>query len=226
MPTRPEGVSVVRRLTLPAAVLAAALLLTGCGDGSSNKGSLPEGVDDSSSTSSSDTPTAPDPSTPSATAKPSAPVKTPPEAKAQVIVVPGNFGNNPAVQGLVAKYPIYYKALADRNDAVIKETFPAYFYLDVTDNIKQAKNSGWVMQPPGSVVVMSVVQRPYGVVRLNLCLSQRTQYWKPRSRTWVKPAPQGLAKVIDMVETGMGWSMYREMKPAKPFSCAKVPFPA
>lgn len=215
----------MRGLSLPAAVLTAALLLTACGDGGTNKGSLPEGVDDSTSTSS-QTPGTSDPSTPGETSKPGTPENTAPAPKAQVVVVPGNFAGNPAVQGLVAKYPIYYKAQADRNDAVIKDTFPAYFYLDVTDNIKQAKSNGWVMQPPGSVVVMSVVPRPHRVVRLNLCLSQRTQYWKPKSRTWVKPAPQGLPKVIDMVETGMGWSMYREMKPDRPFSCAKVRFPA
>ncbi|WP_237771204.1 hypothetical protein [Kribbella sp. ALI-6-A] len=215
----------MRRLTLPTFLLATAVLLTGCGEGGTNKGTMPEGVEDTSSTTD-NTPGTPAPSSPGTTAEPSTPVTTPPAAKAQITVVPGNYASNPAVQGLVKKYPIYYKAQIDRNDSVIKETFPAYFYLDVTDNIKQAKSNGWVMRPPGSVVVMSVVQRPFGVVRLNLCLSQRTQYWKPKSRTWVKPAPQGLPKVIEMVETGMGWSMYREMKPDKPFSCAKVRFPA
>jgi hypothetical protein len=225
MPSRHQGVAVVRRLTFPAAVLAAALVLTSCGDGGTNNGSLPEGVGDTTSTSG-DTPGTPDPSTPSTTAKPSAPVKTPPAAKAQVIVVPGNFANNPAVQGLVAKYPIYYKARVDRNDSVIKATFPAYFYLDITDNITTAKTRGYVMRPPGSVVVMSAVNIPHGLVQLNLCLSQRTQYWNPATKAWVKPAPRGYPQVIQMVETGLGWSMYREMRPAKPFSCAKVPFPA
>jgi hypothetical protein len=116
--------------------------------------------------------------------------------------------------------------LVNRDDAAIKASFPAYFYLDVTTKIKQAKTNGWVMQPPGGVVVTSVTQRPHGVVRLNLCLSQRTQYWKPKSRTWVHVAPKGLPKVVDMVETGMGWSMYRELDPAKAFSCAGVRFPA
>ncbi|GAA1517330.1 hypothetical protein [Kribbella lupini] len=216
----------MRRPTLPAAVLVVALLLTGCGGGDTNKGSLPEGVDDPGSTSTGGTPGTGDPSTPGTTTEPSEPVKTPPAAKAQVIVVPGNFANNPAVQGLVAKYPIYYKARVDRNDSVIRETFPAYFYLDVTDNIKTAKTRGYVMRPPGSVVVMSAVNIPHGLVQLNLCLSQRTQYWNPGAKKWVKPAPQGLPQVIQMVKTGLGWSMYREMRPAKPFSCAKVPFPA
>ncbi|TWD84372.1 hypothetical protein FB561_5559 [Kribbella amoyensis] len=216
----------MRRLAVPTALLTAVLLLAGCGGGESNNGSMPtpEGGGGGSSTSTEPTGTPTEPSA-STTKEPSAPTTTT-APKAQVVVVPGKYAGNPAVQGLMAKYPVYYQALIDRDDAVIKETFPAYFYLDVTSNIKLAKSSGWVMRPPGSVVVMSLSQQPYNVVRVNLCASQATQYWNPKAKKWAKAAPQGIPEVIDMVKTGMGWSMYRRSKPAKPYGCAAVRFPA
>jgi hypothetical protein len=216
-----EGVPVVRRLGVPAAVLTVALLLAGCGGGGANKGGMPIPADDNTSTSTTGTPTKPGEKP---TTKPTGPAKT---AKAQVIVEPKNFADNPAVQGLMAKYPLYFRALVERNDNIVKTSFPAYFYLDVTDGIKTAKSSGWVMRPPGSVVVMGVGQRPYGVVRLSICRSQTTQYWNPKTRNWVEATPKGAPDMIDMVETGSGWTMYRQVFPIpKPFSCANVHFPA
>jgi len=215
----------VRGLGIPATALVCTLLLAGCAGSGNNDGGLPTPAEGGASEGSTATDGTPAPSsTPSG--KPSTPVKTPAAPKAQVIVVPGNFADNPAVQGLVAKYPIYYKALMDRDEKVIKDTFPSFFYLDVVNSIHLAKSSGWVMRPPGSVVVMSVVQRPYKVVRLNLCVSQRTQYWNPKAKTWAKVAPKGMPEVIDMVETGLGWAMYRKLQPEKSYSCAAVRFPA
>jgi hypothetical protein len=224
--TESKGVPIVRRLGVPAIVLTVALLLAGCGDGGANKGGMPVPAGDDSSASTTGTPTK---SGEKPTTKPTEPVKTAvPPARVQVrIVVPRNFADNPAVQGLVAKYPLYFRALVERNDNIVKTSFPAYFYLDVTDTIKTAKSSGWVMRPPGSVVVMGVGQQPHGVVRLSICRSQTTQYWNLKTRKWVNVTPKGAPDMIDMVETGSGWTMYRTVFPIpKPFSCANVHFPA
>lgn len=215
----------MRRVGVPAAVLTVVLVLAGCGGGGANEGGMPIPADGDSSTSTTGTPTKPGEKP---TTKPTGPTKTAaPHAKAQVVVVPRNFADNPAVQGLMAKYPLYFRALVERNDNIVKTNFPAYFYLDVTNGIQTAKASGWVMRPPGSVVVMGVAQQPYGVVRLSICRSQTTQYWNPETRKWVKLTPKGAPEVIDMVQTGSGWTMYRKVFPIpKPFSCANVPFPA
>jgi hypothetical protein len=215
----------VRRLGVPAAVLTAAMLLAGCGGGGANKGGMPVPVGGDSSASTPGTPTK---SGEKPTTKPTEPAKTTaPSSGARVIVVPGNFASNPAVQALVNKYRLYYQALVQRNSNIIKTSFPAFFYADTAVNIDAAKTSGWVMRPPGSVVVVGVAQQPYGVVRVNTCRSQTMQWWNPKARKWVVLAPRGTAEAIDMVHTGLGWTMYRMVRPVpKGINCSRVHYPA
>ncbi len=220
--------SAITRVLLPVVVLTVVAACGGNDDG--NRGGLPEGVSEEPGgdrTITLGTPT-PEPSTPSST-KPSKPVTTVPPAAppGQVTVVPGRFGAEPAVQGLIAKYPLYYQALVKRDSNIVKTNFPAFFYADTAINIDAAKASGWVMRPPASIVVVGTSKQPYGVVRLNLCRSQRLQWWNPRTRKFVVVAPKGTAEAIDMVRSGVGWTMYKVVRPVpKGINCAAVRYPA
>jgi hypothetical protein len=220
-----RGVPVVRRAGIPAVLLAATLLLTACGG--SKDGGMPVPVGDGESRPTvtlSGTPSADPTSAP--TGKTSAPPVTiaPPPAANQVTVVPGNFAAVPAVQGLVKSYPLYFSALIARDSDIIKNNFPAYFYADTSQNVEDAKQNGWVMRPPGSVVVMGTSTQPLGIVRLKLCLSQTTQFWNPKTKSWVVAAPKGTPQAIDMVLTGLGWLPYR-LAPTKGIACGKVHYP-
>lgn len=217
----------MRRFRVPAAVLAAVLLLSACG-GSKDDGGMPVAVggeETRPTVTLSGTPSADPTSAP--TGKTSAPPVTvaPPPAEGQVIVVPGNFATVPAVQGLVKSYPVYFSALVARDSKIIQDNFPAYFYADTSQNVDDAKRNGWVMKPPGSVVVMGTSTQPLGVVRLKLCQSQTTQYWNPKTKSWVVAAPKGTPQAIDMVRTGLGWLPYR-LAPSNGIACGKVHYPA
>jgi hypothetical protein len=218
--------SPVRSLALPAAVLAGALLLTGCGGNDSTDGGRPIPVDGSggSSSSTAGTPTA-GATTP--TAAPSEPTATATAAppKAQVVVVPGNYSSNPAVQGLVRSYPLYFQALIDRDESILKKSFPSFFYADASQAIKDAQRNGWVMRPPGSVVVLGIQSQSNGTVRVKTCRSQTTQYWDPKAKAWTVPAPKGSPQVIDMIRTGVGWLPYK-LASSKGVTCARVNYPA
>ncbi|WP_433002792.1 hypothetical protein [Kribbella sp. CA-294648] len=215
----------MRRLSVPAALLATTLLLSACGAKESGGMPVPVGGGESERTITlSRTPSAEPTAAPPP--KSSGPKKTvAPPAAAQVIVVPGNFASNPAVQGLVKSYPVYFSALVARDADIVKNNFPAYFYADVEERINDAKRNGWVMKPPGSAVVMGTVPQPLDVVRVKLCLSQSTQYWNPKAKAWVVAGPRGVAQAIDMIRTGLGWLPYR-LAPATGMKCGKVRFPA
>ena len=91
---------------------------------------------------------------PTSAADPAATTPSPPTApKAQIIIKAGNFASNPAVQGLVTSYPLYFQALVSKDDTVLKKKFPSFFYSDVSEGIFDAQRNGWMMRPPGSVVV-------------------------------------------------------------------------
>lgn len=219
----------MRRAGIPAVLLAATLLLSACG-GSKDDGGMPVPVGDGGGDSEptitlSRTPSADPTSAP--TGKTSAPPVTvaPPPPANQVTVVPGNFASIPAVQGLVQSYPVYFSALVARDSKIIQNNFPAYFYADTSQAVDDAKRNGWVMKPPGSVVVMGTSNQPLGIVRLKLCLSQTTQFWNPKTKSWVVPAPKGTPQALDMVRTGLGWLPYR-VAPSKGISCGKVRYPA
>ncbi|HZX05935.1 hypothetical protein, partial [Kribbella sp.] len=158
------------------------------------------------------------PTQPATSAKPTAP------AAKQVFVQAGNFASNPAVQGLVSSYPLYFKALVDRDDTILKQRFPSFFYADVAQGIADAKRNGWVMKPPGSVVVVGARSTPQGTVTVQTCRSQNTQYWDPKARNWTVVAPHGSPDVIEMVKTGMGWLPYR-LVTSKGVNCAGVHYP-
>ena len=210
----------MRRLGVPTGALVVGLLLSGCGSGSNN-GTMPTPADDGSSGT-----TTPSKSVGKPTARPTG-AKTPSAKGPQVIVVPGKFADNPAVQGYMRTYPVYFRALVERDSKIVLENFPFYFASDVSPNIAEARTSGWVMRPPGSVVVVGVEQRPFGVVRIRSCQSQTAGFWNPKTKSWVQEAPAGVPETVDMVERGDGWTMYRWLQPVpKPFSCAKVPYPA
>jgi hypothetical protein len=224
-----QGVPAVRRSVVPAALLAATLLLSACG-GNSDDGGMPVPVEegDAPTVTLSGSPSADPTSAPPTSGKPSAPVSSAlpkPPAKAQVIVVPGNFASNPAVQGLVKSYPVYFSALVARDSDIIKNNFPAYFYADTSEGIDEAKRNGWVMKPPGSVVVTGTAAQPLGVVRVKLCQSQTAQFWDPKGKRWTVAAAKGTPQAIDMILTGLGWLPYRIGSPAG-IKCTGVSFPA
>ena len=212
-----------RRLGVPAIVLAVGLLLAGCGGSGTNDGSMPTPAGDDGSTGTSPAPT---PSGSSARPTTTEPTKPAPSA-AKLIILPGSFGGNPAVQGYRRTYLMYYEALAQRDTKIVERNFPAYFLSDVAPLIAMAKSSGWIMRPPGSVVVVGVEQRPFDIVRIRSCRSQTAGFWDPRTRKWVQSAPKGVPETVDMVKRGDGWTMYRWYQPVpKPFSCAAVRYPA
>ena len=217
--------SSVRRFALPAAALAGALLLSACGGKDSNDGGLPVPAGNDSGTITSSTPSTgtskptTEPSQPTTTTKPTA------AQKVQVYVVPGNYESNAAVQGLVSSYPLYFQALVSKDDTVLKKSFPSFWYADVSQAIFDAQRNGWVMRPPGSVVVMGVQNQSEGIVRVKTCRSQTTQYWDLKAKNWIDVTPQGSPQVIDMVRTGRGWLPYR-LAPSTGVSCSGVHYPA
>jgi hypothetical protein len=205
-------------------VLAGVLLLTACGQDSVDGGRpVPVGGDSGATTSSTPSSATSEPSTtPSQPATTAAPTAKP---KAQVIIKAGNFASNPAVQGLVTSYPLYFQALVSKDDTVLKKRFPSFFYADVSPGIIDAQRNGWIMRPPGSVVVVGARSQPDGTVRVQTCRSQTTQYWDPKSRAWTVVSPNGSPEVIEMVKTGIGWLPYR-LAPTKGVNCARVKYPA
>jgi hypothetical protein len=216
--------SSVRRFALPTAALAGVLLLSSCGGKDSTDGGLPVPAGgDASTTTSSTTPSTTErtkePARPATTTKPTA------SKKVQVYVVPGNYESNDAVQGLVSSYPLYFQALVSKDDTVLKKSFPSFWYADVSQAIFDAQRNGWVMRPPGSVVVMGVQSQPDGIVRVKTCRSQTTQYWDPKAKNWIEITPKGSPQVIDMVRTGRGWLPYR-LAPSSGVSCSGVRYPA
>jgi hypothetical protein len=214
----------VRRFALPAAVLAAVLLVTACAKDSSDGGRpVPVGDDSGTTTSSTPSTSASEPSTepsqPAGTAEPTAQPKT------QVIIKAGTFASNPAVQGLVSSYPLYFQALVSKDDTILKKRFPSFFYADVSQAIVDAKRNGWVMRPPGSVVVVGTQSQSDGTVQVKTCRSQTTHYWDPKTKQWTVVAPQGSPEVIDMIKTGLGWLPYR-LAPSDGLTCTRVNYPA
>jgi hypothetical protein len=212
----------VRRYALPA-LLAGVLLLSACSK-NSDDGTLPVpagGSDMSSSDTPSTEPTEPTstPTQPATTAKPTA------APKAQIIIQAGNFASNPAVQGLVTSYPLYFQALVSKDDTVLKKRFPSFFYSDVSQGIYDAQRNGWVMKPPGSVVIVGAKRTADGTVAVQTCRSQTTQYWDPKAKNWTVVTPKGSPEVIEMIQTGLGWLPYRLATTAG-VKCAGVHYPA
>ena len=216
--------SSVRRFALPAAVLAGVLLLAACGKDANDGGRPVPAGGDSGTTTTSSTPT-----TTESTAEPSQPPATttkPTQAKKQLIYIEArNFNSNLAVQGLVNSYPLYFQALVSKDDTVLKKSFPSFFYADVSQGIFDAQRNGWVMRPPGSVVVVGVHTNKDGTVRVQLCKSQNTQYWDPKSKKFTEVTPKGSPEAIDMIRTGIGWLPYR-LAPSTGVNCASVHYPA
>ncbi|MGW7685976.1 hypothetical protein ACWGID_34845 [Kribbella sp. NPDC054772] len=214
----------MRRFALPALVLIGVALLSACNNDSSD-GGLPQPVGgDSGTTISADTPSTP-PETTSAPTVPATTAKPTTAPKGQVIVKAGNFASNPAVQGLVTSYPLYFQALVSKDDTILKKRFPSFFYADVSEEIVDAKRNGWVMRPPGSVVVVGAHSTSDGTVAVQTCRSQTTQYWDPKAKNWTVVAPKGSPEVIEMIQTGIGWLPYRLASP-NGVKCGQVRYPA
>jgi hypothetical protein len=125
----------------------------------------------------------------------------------------------------VSSYPLYFQALVTKDDTVLKKSFPSFWYADVSQAIFDAQRNGWVMRPPGSVVVVGVQSQAEGIVRVKTCRSQTTQYWDPKAKNWIEITPNGSPQVIDMVLTGRGWLPYR-LAPSTGVNCAGVHYPA
>jgi hypothetical protein len=213
----------VRRFALPVAVLTGVLLLAACGKDANDGGRPVPAGGDSGTTTTSATPTAAEPTEPS---QPPATTRKPSSSKTPFIYIEArNFNTNPAVQGLVHSYPLYFQALVTKDDTILKKSFPSFFYADVSEEIVDAKRNGWVMRPPGSVVVMGTKSQPDGTVRVQMCRSQTAQYWDPKARRWAIVAPKGTPEVIEMVKTGIGWLPYR-LAPSTGVNCGQVRYPA
>lgn len=214
----------MRRFALPAFAVVGVLLLSACSK-DTNDGGRPVPVGGESGTTTSSTPSTAPSSAPATTTAPTTTAKpTAPTAK-QVIVQPGNFASNPAVQGLVTSYPLYFQALVSKDDTILKKRFPSFFYSDVSQGIQDAKRNGWIMKPPGSVVVVGASSTPDGTVAVRTCRSQTTQYWNPKARNWAVVTPKGSPEVIEMIKTGIGWMPYR-LATSKGVNCASVRYPA
>ncbi|WP_238155198.1 hypothetical protein [Kribbella soli] len=214
----------MRRFALPAFAVVGVLLLSACSKDTGD-GGRPVPVGGDSGTTTSSTPSTAPSSAPPATTAPATTAKpTAPTAK-QVIIQPGNFASNPAVQGLVTSYPLYFQALVSKDDTILKKRFPSFFYEDVSEEIVDAKRNGWVMKPPGSVVVVGAKATPDDTVAVQTCRSQTTQYWDPKTRNWTVVAPKGTPEVIEMIQTGVGWLPYR-MATSKGVNCSSVRYPA
>ncbi|MFC0625322.1 hypothetical protein [Kribbella deserti] len=210
-----------------AAVVSAVLLLTvGCG-GNEPTGGAPTPIDPGAGGETSETPSA-SASTP--TDKPTTPASTattPAGPARQIIVVTHIFKNQPVVQAFASAYPVYFKALVDRDDAVLRSTFPSYFHADVEAQIAVAKRAGWVMRPPGSIVLRKVDKLPDGKFRIGSCRSQRTEYFDPVAKKWVRSAPKGTPDVIVMAPLNGTFVMYRWLGSRNAgFTCAGIPYPA
>lgn len=215
-----------QRVRRTAGLVAALLLgLSACGGDDGGNGTMPTPVDGSASSETSETPS--EPASPPPSQPTSAPTKQPPGKAPMVYVVGGRFDNHPAVQGLKLQYPVYFRALVQKDSQLVARTFPQFFYADTVAEIDDAKDSGYTMRPPGSLVVRRVESRPGGIVRITSCRSQTTQYWNPKRKQWVVHAPGGSPDVLDMVRRGTGWTMYRWSVPrAGTVSCAGVRYPA
>jgi hypothetical protein len=214
----------VRRFALPAALLATVLLLSACGK-NSNDGTLPVPAGGSGTTTSPDTPST-EPTEPTTTpTQPAATAKPTTAPKAQIIIKAGNFASNPAVQGLVTSYPLYFQALVSKDDTILKKKFPSFFYSDVSEGIFDAQRNGWVMKPPGSVVIVGAKSTPDGTVAVQTCRSQTTQYWDPKAKKWTVVTPNGSPEVIEMIKTGIGWLPYR-LATSTGVKCSGVHYPA
>ena len=219
-----EGMSSVRRFALPVVVLTGVLLLAACGKDANDGGRPVPAGGDSGTTTTSSTPATAEPTT--EPSKPPATTTKPTTSKKQLIYIEArNFNTIPAVQGLVNSYPLYFQALVTKDDTVLKKSFPSFFYADVSEEIVDAKRNGWVMRPPGSVVVVGTHSQPDGTVRVQMCRSQTAQYWDPTARKWAVVAPKGSPEVIEMVQTGIGWLPYR-VAPSTGVNCARVRYPA
>ncbi|RZT17652.1 hypothetical protein EV649_5209 [Kribbella sp. VKM Ac-2569] len=214
----------MRRFAFPAFAVVGVLLLSACSKDATD-GGRPVPVGGESGTTTSSTPSTAPSSEPTTTTKPATTAKpTAPTAK-QVIVQAGNFASNPAVQGLVTSYPLYFQALVTKDDTILKKQFPSFFYADVSQGIQDAKRNGWVMKPPGSVVVVGARSTPDDTVAVQTCRSQTTQYWDPKTRNWTVVTPKGSPEVIEMIKTGVGWMPYR-LVTSKGVNCASVHYPA
>jgi hypothetical protein len=75
------------------------------------------------------------------------------------------------------------------------------------------------------VVVVGASTTPDNTVAVQICRSQSTDYWNPKTRNWVVAAPHGTPEVIEMVKTGLGWMPYR-MATSKGVRCTGVQYPA
>ncbi|MFI5692298.1 hypothetical protein ACIA58_10705 [Kribbella sp. NPDC051586] len=213
----------MRRFALPA-LLAGVLLLSACSK-DSNDGTLPVPAGGSDTASSSDTPSTEPTEPTSAPTQPATTAKPTTAPKGQIVIETGNFASNPAVQGLVTSYPLYFQALVSKDDTILKKKFPSFFYSDVSQGIFDAQRNGWVMKPPGSVVIVGAHSTKDGTVAVQTCRSQTTQYWDPKAKAWTVVTPRGSAEVIEMIETGIGWMPYRLATP-KGVNCAGVHYPA
>jgi predicted small secreted protein len=213
----------VRSLALPAAVLAGALLLAGCGSDSNDGGRpVPVGGDASSPTSSTPSTGSTEPS--KEPSQPATPTKPTGSNNQLVVINPGNFTSNPAVQGLMRSYPLYFQALVTKDDTILKKEFPSFWYADTSQAILDAQRNGWVMRPPGGVVVLNVKTTKDDSVVVTTCRSQSTEYWDPTAKGWTVVAPKGSPEVIEMIRTGLGWMPYR-LATTKGVNCAHVHYP-
>lgn len=213
---------VTRRRTRLAALCAlAALALAGC-NGGEDAGSGPTPFEDDSS----GTPSSPASSSNSTTTDPTTPATSqPPAKKALVIVDPGKYRSNPAVQGFTRTIQEFYKARQAHNPRLMNAWTSSIFYTDNESGILLAKTQGLVMRPPGKVSVRGVRKGPIAnSVTVDVCFGPTMAWWDPKRKKYTNDLPNGSPISMDITNAGSRWEFYQARKGK--FSCTAVRYPS
>ena len=122
-------------------------------------------------------------------------------------------------------YPLYFQALVARDDTIVRKSFPAFFYADISESILESQAGRWLMRPPGSVVVLGGPEPAAGRgAGEDVSLTDHAVLGS-QVEAVDSNAPKGSPQVIDMIETGIGWMPYR-IGPSSGVNCAGVRYPA
>ncbi len=207
-----------------AAVLASVLasgLLAGCG-GSTAGGSPTPFEDDATSGASSSTPSA-EPSSPPSTT-PTAPPSTPSGKRPFVLVAPGKYITSPAVGGFTLAIQVFYRARMTYSPDAMQGWATSKFRADNDIEILNAKPAGYVMRPPGRVVVRGVRKGPIqNTTTVDVCLGPTMAWYDPKRKRYTNDLPNGSPISFVMYGSGSRWLLHVAV-PGK-FSCTTVKYP-
>lgn len=209
-----------RRTGLAVVSALVVLAIAGCnGDDDAGSGPTPF-ADDSSGT-----PSSPAESSEPATTEPTSAATTPPAKKALVIVDPGSYKSNAAVQGFTRTIQEFYKARQAHNPKLMNAWTSSIFYTDNESGILLAKTQGLVMRPPGQVVIRGVRKGPIAnSTTVEACFGKTMAWWDPKRQKYTNDLPNGSPISMDMTNAGSRWEFYQARKGT--FSCTSVRYPS